>query len=960
MEFFATNKTIANCKRHNFGERVRRLCFLFALFSVCFSNNAQAAISHDQRLTWQTLTSKHFELHYHNGEQGLAVKTLNIAERVLKDLQPTFNWIPKDRIEIILSDEIDTSNGFVIAPFLPALRITLYPTHPDDINDVDDWLELLITHELTHALHIDKADGTPLILRKLFGRHPLSFPNILQPAWLLEGLATYLETDKSRWIGRGQDDIYQMLMRMEVKNGIKSYEEVNLPTANWPAGITRYLYGVHFYQFLEAQYSRASINRFIADYSNNLTPFALNTNSIRTYGKTMPELWEDFEAYLLKIYLPQFASISDKELVEGERITKNGFFKYYLQPLENGNLIYAQYDGKTRPSLQIKKPKINKTETIAEIRSDARLDYHPKAGVIVSQIEMYRNTNYLYDLFKINIKEKDIERITRGDRFRRAIWNPEGNKIIAVYNKNNEHTLALLNTDGQLIDLIWEGKSGEFIADLDWSHDGKYLVASVKRALGGWNIEKFSLEKRKWVPLISAMKNEVQPRFSADGRRILFSANYTGVYNIYAFDIKTKKITQISNVEGGAFRPVTDKNGRLYYIGYTHQGFDVFKIENIKAVQENVNPKKQELRKKITYPPVPFEQTDYTPFARISPTWWTPIFAFAADNNETISQIGGYVTGSDALNIHRYDAALSFNLESNTISSALNYTYDRWFPVIQTHLSTIDKVDKHQEIYHLEVLAPLLLREKRWYFGITARNENLKYKNIKSGSNEKDYLIGFGLVYDTTKNNIISNSPSNGRIVTVTAETSELLGSDFNGKMIITKWQEYIALKPEQVLAFRFISGLGLENPRNFQLGGNFNNGNYFTYNPFSTVPFTTKLYNQRQYSLRGYPVTAPSLYGRRMMLYNLEWRFPIKRIEKSASSFPIGIQQISGATFIESGTAWNSGLKPVNFHYSIGAEAKFHTNFFYSIPSIIRAGYAYGANEDGEHQVYLGYGTTY
>lgn len=128
------------------------------------------------------------------------------------NLQPTFNWIPKEKIEIILSDEIDASNGFVIAPFLPSLRITLFPTTPDNpmsFSEYNDWLTLLITHELTHALHVDKGKGKVLTLRSLFGRHPLSFPNIWQPPWLLEGLATYLETDKKKIV----DEVKMTSMR---------------------------------------------------------------------------------------------------------------------------------------------------------------------------------------------------------------------------------------------------------------------------------------------------------------------------------------------------------------------------------------------------------------------------------------------------------------------------------------------------------------------------------------------------------------------------------------------------------------------------------------------------------------------------------------------------------------------------------------------------------------------------
>jgi len=966
MEFLFThtkhNKASNNQIHHNWSRRTWLGLSLFLLiFFLHINNTAFAALSHDQSLSWQTLNSEHFELHFHNGEQALALKSLNIAEQVFSKLQGTFDWVPEEKIEIILSDEFDTPNGFVIAPFLPSLRITLFPTTPDQVGDVDDWLTLLITHELTHALHIDKAQGKPLTLRKIFGRYPLSFPNILQPPWILEGLATYLETDEARNSGRGQDDIFKMMMRMEVKRGIKSYEEVNMPTSNWPAETTHYLYGVHFFQFLENQYSRASIKRFIAQYSDNLLPFALNKNSTLIFGKTMPELWSDFEKYLQDIYQPQLTDIAAEGIVDGQQITQSGYYKNYLQPLENGDLLYTQYDGTSRPSLQLKKADAEKAKVVVEIRNDARLDYHPEAGVIVSQIEIYRNVNYFYDLFKVDIDKNKIKRLTRGDRYRRATWSPNGKKIIALHNENNKHTLALLNADSKLVDLIWEGRDGEYIGMLDWSPDNENLVASVKRKNGNWNLETFSLQKRSWTPIITDAKNEVQPQYSPDGKRIIYSANYTGVYNIYEYDIETKKISRISNVEGGAFKPIFDNNDQIFYLGYTQNGYDIFKFENQNPIAQNIRTRQATAIKPLTFAPVTFNKTQYSAFSRLWPTWWTPTFTFNVDNNNSnLSQVGGYVTGSDALNIHSYDAAIAYDINVDAVSGEINYTYDRIFPLLQTHLSTINRDNKQQQIYHFELLAPLLQREKLWYLGVTARKENLNYKGIKPQASEEDYLLGIGSIYDTRKTNIVSNSPSNGRLITFTAESSELLGSDFNGKMYITKWQEYIALKPEQVLAFRFIAGIGTENPRSFQLGGYFPDGGYYRVDPFSTTPFRSTLYNQRRYALRGYAPSTASLSGRRMMMYNLEWRFPIKRFEKTASSLPIGIQQISGTVFTESGAAWEGKINSNYFHSSVGTEVKIHLNLFYLMPTILRAGYAYGMSKDGEQQFYLSVGSSY
>ena len=53
------------------------VCLLLFPFS-----DASAALSHDPSLTWNTLHSRQFAVHYHDGEEALARETAAIAEKV--------------------------------------------------------------------------------------------------------------------------------------------------------------------------------------------------------------------------------------------------------------------------------------------------------------------------------------------------------------------------------------------------------------------------------------------------------------------------------------------------------------------------------------------------------------------------------------------------------------------------------------------------------------------------------------------------------------------------------------------------------------------------------------------------------------------------------------------------------------------------------------------------------------
>ena len=228
------------------------VCFLF------FLNKSVFAV--DPGLDWKTIESEHLYVHFAEGKAALAERALVIAEAAHESLTKKLNWNLKEKTHLVLSDETDQPNGFATPIYFN--RTVLFLTPPTSVNtleDFDDWLTTLITHEYSHIVHLDKSAGSPEYLRKLFGRFIFLFPNLFQPAWIHEGLATYEETDLERGIGRGQSTLFASMMREEIANGLQPVGHVNLPVNTWPAGTTRYLYGVYFINFLADKYGEEKI-----------------------------------------------------------------------------------------------------------------------------------------------------------------------------------------------------------------------------------------------------------------------------------------------------------------------------------------------------------------------------------------------------------------------------------------------------------------------------------------------------------------------------------------------------------------------------------------------------------------------------------------------------------------------------------------------------------------------------
>ena len=81
-------------------------------------------------------------------------------------------------------------------PF-PTTRLSSLPRGrpaPSSSERPSDWLRIVFIHEFTHVVHLDRSVGWAKVVRGIFGRVPLAFPNLFLPKWQIEGLATYEES----------------------------------------------------------------------------------------------------------------------------------------------------------------------------------------------------------------------------------------------------------------------------------------------------------------------------------------------------------------------------------------------------------------------------------------------------------------------------------------------------------------------------------------------------------------------------------------------------------------------------------------------------------------------------------------------------------------------------------------------------------------------------------------------
>lgn len=922
-----------------------------------------AASIHDPGLTWQTLHTPHFAIHFHDGEQDLATRVARIAEQGHADLTTRLNWRPRERTDIILTDRFDFSNGWA-TPF-PGNTLTMLTIPPEDVfglEDYDDWLELLFIHEYTHILHMDKAAGAPGVLRGIFGRIWLLFPNIFQPSWLLEGLATHVETDPERGIGRGQSSLFRAMMRLEWQNGLKPIAQVNISTEEWPVGAIPYLYGVYFYQFLADTYGEDGIRRLTDRYSGNIIPFMINTNSRSVLGKDMAALWRDFDAWLGTRFAAEAAALGGDGWREGEPLTRSGYYTGSPRVMENRDVYYIEDSRTRRPRLM--RLAGDRAEVVAEVRGH-RFDAHPRAGILLVQNELLRNTNYFNDLYRIDPRTGRETRMTEGRRYREAIWTPDGAHIIAVQYALGRHALQRLDARGHHQETLWQADDDTVIGSLAIAPDGNTLAAAVWRPATHWNLELFDLQQRTWTALTHSREIEAQPAFSRDGSHLLFSADYGGVYNIHRLALADGAIDRLTHVPGAALQPAISADGMtLYYAHLGPGGYDLHRtqIDALPATAGTPRPEKTI----VPEPASPATRTTaYSPVRGLLPKWWFPYWVYMEDRNE----IGAATSGNDPLWRHFYQIQLGYDVENNWPAGYLSYRYDRWQPSLQLYAARekIFELYSNNELERVRdsdtiivaVERPFLKYERQWALHAGLVHERERDARLGTGAvalpEYENSLAGLALSYNDSDRYPDSISPNDGRRINLVWEDSDVMGGHYRGITRRIDWREYLRTGAKQLLALRAAAGEADTEAEPFRLGGIIDDPIALPGNPASPPPF-----NRREFPLRGYPEGLAALRGHNMNLVELEWRFPLRRIDRTWMAPPLGVQQVHGKAFFNRGGAWTAGSKPDEWRDGAGVELSADIVAGYLFGLTLRLGYAHGFDTGGEDQLYLALGSSF
>jgi hypothetical protein len=910
----------------------------------------------DPWVQWHSADSAHFRVHYRAAQRTQAEAVARAAERAWPKITSGLQWQPRGRTEIAVYSEFDSANGFSTP--LPFNMIGVFLAPPDDGELLENsaWLDLLLVHEFTHAVHLDKMRGAPRVLRTIFGRMPLWFPNLFNPGWAIEGLAVYQESDAASGRGRLHGPLFEAWLRAERAHGFISLAELNADGRALPLS-KQYLYGAYFYEFLARRYGERAPRDFVERYSGNMVP-RLSSNPVRITGKKMEVLWQEFLVDLAAQVDASPAAIAAQSRPEvlGARIAGPLFDISSIATLPDGTMLAVLNDGLDRARLVRVSPD-GRQQHIAGVNTPARLSVASDGRVLLAQPDLC-DTYYLgYDLYAL--RGDDLQQLTHCAHLRRAVHTGSG--IVALQLDAGNTRLVEVDAAGRNPRLLYAPPPGTDLIDL--AADGS-LVSFISHAAGDWSLLQLDLADPATIRVLARRASPMlELRQGARGLEVIMAEE--GVYNVWRLAGQSwQRLTQANTAVVALAGSAGD--GSLATASIVHGGYALHRLPDPSVLQTlAVDTSTPAPALAAPAEPVLDQAVPYAAWRSLYPRWWMPVAT--ADNG--LASFGVATSGSDALGFHQYATTLAYETSQHELTGSLEYLFRgrhllALYRTLAARAWTGPKDDRETTVFDRRSTAQWLSTAtwprltRRLTLGIGAAVDRIDRVDLPGDStvHPRDERLAAALVdFDTRGANWYSEGANRGLRATLLYETGAPFASgraqdapDYEGSILRADLRAYLPLG-RSVLGLRWTEVHAHDNTRRYQLGGATD----------AQLQLGLALAS-RTIALRGYEGDEPELRGANARVASVELRFPLLDIDRHAMAPPVGIGRLSGTVLFDVGGAWNAGRRPQQYWRSVGVELLGELKAFYAGGLQLRLGLARGLEGPRETQGYLTLGRAF
>lgn len=890
--------------------------------------------------TWRTLHTQHFRVHFRPEYRARAVVAAAEAERAYALLSTELHP-PRGVIDVTLSDDVDTPNGFTTT--YPSNRFTILlvpPVTDPGLQTYDSWERLVIVHELAHVFHLDRARGLWKTLQSIFGRAPGLFPNQYQPSWVTEGIATYYESRFTTG-GRAEGSFHRQAVAADVAAGQARSPWDALLFTRWPNGLAPYAYGSRFWEYVSETGGDSVVPRFIEKTAGQFIPFRVG-RQLRRVGVGLEESWKRAVATA-----GSTEPATRSQLIVG---------RLRVEPLarvapDGRSLAYLYDDGRGARRLRVVDPRVFAVLRSHRVTGQVSFDWLADT-LIVAQLDYTGRWNIRSDLWRW-APDGTWKRMTTDARI---IEPRAGGGLLSALQLGRGGSTPTLNMDSSA---TW----GPAVP----SPDGRWIVAP-RNQNGSWSLVRWPAGAPQSIAVLAESRGGsaiADPVWSGDA--VLFVTDAAGFPQIHRWK-GGEAIMQLTAEPRGARAPAVLRDGRIVFATLGDDGWELRAVEPLAIAQHSTSLSPPPPVRFDSAPHVEIRETGYASWGSLRPHFWLPLgwnageagrfFGAATGGTDAVGRYSYFVEGLVSASPVRGQGSLLF------VSQALGDPTVDFSVSNDWSLVGIDSTGHVVSTEHRDAALGATVLAHHWRsfvsLRLAAEYEGRRFVSVPdttladicTGCDNRDRIGGVaGLAFGSAVGAPLTVSLQDGASAFLLFRHRKEQGSSRWLNEVRARGDLYARLGPRigfayPVLAIRAAIG-AMDGPLTDRLSvggvssGAVQLGLGQTVGTFRTFP------------VRGY--RSGSLRGRRAATLTAEYRVPLALVGRSLGHLPLGADKMAFAVFCDLGDVWNPG-EDARLHRlrSVGVELIGDMTLNYDFPLRVRAGVAQPAT--GHAQVYAAF----
>jgi hypothetical protein len=550
-------------------------------------------------------------VYYDPGENHLVPHATQSFLSGLAAHKRLFGYVPDARVNVFLKDLSDLGNASAYVAPRNQIRFEIAPSNePYETVSSAERFSWMAVHELTHLATMDRASPDDARFRRMFhgkvavdATHPesllydyLTVPRATTPRWYLEGSAVFVETWMSGGVGRAQGGYDEMVFRAMVHDNARFYDPLGLVSKgteiDFQTGANAYLYGTRFMDYLALNYGPQRLLAWWRRDAGSRRYYADDFQ--RVFGLPLAESWQQWVDWEHRFQQQNLLAVREHPVTEFRDLTRKdlgALSRSYLAADGSRLFTAVRYPGQVAHIVSIARSDGTVTE-LKEVKGArgytvTSLTYDPGTGTL-----FYTTNNNTYrNLEALDLRSGKSRMLLQAARIGDIVYNTADRSLWGLRLNNGFVILVRIPFPYKEWQTLYVFPSSEQAFDLDLSPDGALASVSVSgpgprpgspQVTQVRIIRTDALARGDATPLHTFVMGAAVPEgfvFSKDGRYLYGSSFYTGVSNIYRYEIATETLTAVTNAAVGFFRPLPIDESQLIVLRYSGKGFVPTQIE---------------------------------------------------------------------------------------------------------------------------------------------------------------------------------------------------------------------------------------------------------------------------------------------------------------------------------------------------------------------------------------------